>query len=63
MLCSRTGGDAEAARAIFGGSVCVREVDEKAEPSLGDVWFREDEQGLLRRWKFNYDSSGYFALK
>jgi len=56
MLNSRMGGDSEAARTIFGGSARVIEVREDAEPWLGNVWFREDEQGLLFRWKFNYDS-------
>jgi len=57
MLNSRTGGDAEAIRAIFGGSARTMMVDESAEPMLGHVWFRENEQGLLFRWKFTYDSS------
>lgn len=57
-LRSRKGGDSEAARVIFGGNARIKDVAENDEPYLGYVWFREDEQGLLFRWKFNYDSSG-----
>lgn len=52
-----TGGDSEAAKAIFGGHVKVREVSESELPSKGYVWFKEGPNGLLERYRANYDSS------
>lgn len=56
MLRSVRGGDSEAARAIFGGHAAIREVLAKSEPLMGNVWFKPDENGVLRLWKHNYDS-------
>ena len=58
MLQNVKGGDAEASRKISGGWAQVREVDENKWPSIGFVWFKPDESGLLRKWRANYDSSG-----
>ena len=53
------GGDSKAATAIFGDFGClIKEVDEKAWPSKGDVWFKENEKtGLLELYRANYDTS------
>ena len=56
-LRSIRGGNSEAAQAIFGGYAVVRGVWESSEPSMGNVWFKPDENGILKRWKHNYDSS------
>jgi len=50
------GGDSEAAKGIFGGHFDVREVKETDSPSISNVWFME-ENGKLKLWKYNYDSS------
>jgi hypothetical protein len=51
------GGDSDAAKKIFGGHSVWKDVDEHAKPSIGNVWFKEDDDGLLQVWKTNYDSS------
>lgn len=51
------GGDSEAAKAIFGGYLRIREVSEEDRPSIGHVWFKEGPNGLLERYRANYDSS------
>ena len=56
MLRSVRGGDSEAAQAIFGGHAVIREVSEFSGPSVGNVWFKPDENGILKLWKHNYDS-------
>lgn len=50
------GGDSVAARAIFGGHTAVKEVEDEASPTIGHVWFVE-ENGCFKQWKANYDSS------
>lgn len=50
------GGDSESARAIFGGWAKVKEVEENAKPTIGNVWFIE-ENGKFKKWKANYDTS------
>lgn len=50
------GGDAGAARSIFGGTARVKEVYEHSGPTIGEVWLREVD-GKLEVWKTNYDSS------
>jgi len=53
------GGDSEAAKVIFGGRGIIKEVEENACPSIGNVWFRPNpETGKLELWKHNYDTSG-----
>lgn len=52
-----SGRDSEAAKAIFGGSFSVREVEEDAKPRLGCVWFKEGQDGKCQFYKANYDSS------
>jgi hypothetical protein len=56
-LGSISGGDSEAAKAIFGGSFRLREVDENAKPSLGHVWFKKGINGYCELYKANYDTS------
>ena len=56
MLETRSGEHAESARTVFGGHAVIREVYETSEPSMGNVWFRPNENGILRRWKFRCDS-------
>ena len=58
MLCLLTGGDAPAIRSLGLNHAVVREVYESSEPSMGNVWFKPDENGVLKSWKYNYDSSG-----
>jgi hypothetical protein len=53
-----SGGDSEAARIMFGGSFRFREVNETDSPSIGSVWFIENEKGFPAIWKTRYDSSG-----
>jgi len=57
VICDVRGGDSAAARKIFGGKAEVREVDEADRPPLGTAWFIEGDNGKLKRWKTNYDSS------
>lgn len=58
-LANVTGGDSEAAKRMFGGyTVWIREVEEDEDPTIGSVWFRADEAGVLRKWKANPDTSG-----
>ena len=52
------GGDADTIRAIGIASATVREVMEDQSPAIGCVWFKENEEGKLKKWKYNYDSSG-----
>lgn len=51
------GGDSEAAKAIFGGTFRILEVTENQRPSLGNVWFKKDENGFPEFYKAQYDSS------
>jgi hypothetical protein len=52
------GGDADAARVIFGGGqVYEREVSPDALPRIGTVWFIPDVDGILQIYRTNYDSS------
>jgi hypothetical protein len=51
------GGESAAARAIFGGSARILEVDETRHPQIGSVWFRPGPDGRLVRYAANYDSS------
>lgn len=53
-LQSIEGGDAEAARAIFGGRIDVKTVDRDATPKKGMVWYVEDDDGELEKFKTNY---------
>lgn len=50
------GGDAEAARVIFGGRARVIEVSEDNRPDIGSVWLQET-NGQWTTYKCNYDSS------
>jgi hypothetical protein len=52
-----SGGDSEAARLVFGGRLHFYEVDDDAEPQIGNVWYIEDD-GYPAVWKYRYDSSG-----
>ena len=51
------GGDAKAAREIFGGHAKILEVHEESRPRCGYVWFITGEDGKLKFWKGSYDSS------
>lgn len=52
------GGDADSVRVIFGGGhVYPIEVKETDTPRIGHVWFKADENGVLKVYKTNYDSS------
>lgn len=48
------GGDAEAARALFGGRFDVKEVDPDEDPSKGYVWFTEGDDDEIEEYKHNY---------
>lgn len=52
------GKDSEAIRELGLAHAKVKEVEEGDEPRIGDVWFREGQNGKLELWKANYDSSG-----
>jgi hypothetical protein len=52
------GGDAGAAKVIFGGDARIREVPHAGVPSKGNVWFIPGDNGKLRLFKANYDTSG-----
>lgn len=55
-----SGGDAKAARSIFGGHVAILMVEESQLPSIGNVWFREmpnSDGKHLVKWRCTYDSS------
>ena len=56
-LSAISGGDSQAAKAIFGGSFDIREVDDNDGPRIGYVWFKKGEDGKCKSYKFNYDSS------
>lgn len=58
MLANVKGGDSEAAKKMFGGRAYVREVEEDDYPTIGSVWFKPDEAGVLRKWHANPDTSG-----
>ena len=51
------GGDADAARQMFGGHYQIKWVCENESPSIGSVWMKDGEDGKLKIWKANYDSS------
>jgi hypothetical protein len=53
------GEPAKVASVIFGaGCPRITDVKETDSPSIGDVWFREDEHtGKLVIWKAKYDTS------
>ena len=54
-----SGGDSEAARAIFGGNIRALQIEDTDEcPPIGRVWFTEGLDGKCQFWKANYDSSG-----
>jgi hypothetical protein len=50
------GGDSDTVRAIGVASYEIREVFGNERPVLGEVWFIE-EDGKLKKWKYNYDTS------
>lgn len=54
MVPKLTGGDAEAAQAIHGGSYEVKDVTESESPSWGSVWFREGDDGGMEQYKTNF---------
>lgn len=49
-----SGGDAEAAQSIYGGNYEVKKVNKDDEPGWGMVWFKEGENGELKRYKYNF---------
>ncbi len=52
-----SGGDSEAVKVIFGGTLNRKQVSENDTPSIGNVWYIKDEDGKCKIWKYNYDSS------
>jgi hypothetical protein len=52
-----TGGDSEAAKAIFGGTMERKTVEEDDKPSIGNVWYVKGANGKCKLWKYNYDTS------
>lgn len=51
------GGDATAAKDMFGGYYQIKFVCEDENPSKGTVWLKDGSDGKLAIWKANYDSS------
>ncbi len=52
------GGDADSVRLIFGGGhIYRREIGMNERPGQARVWFTPDENGELRVYLANYDSS------
>ena len=52
------GGDAKSAKILFGGHLKFKEVNpETAHPSIGHVWYIQNEKGFPKLFKTNYDSS------
>lgn len=51
-----SGGSSEAAKVIFGGYAKVKMVGANERPSIGDVWYVE-ENGKFKLYLANYDTS------